>query len=91
MEWRLSRFDEAFVPPMLSFSTCETKLEALETARDHPHESLTAKNRINGPKEEVISHEGIADWCKKHPRVVLKIKQQGTMRPAAAAEMPRFS
>ncbi len=87
MDWRLSRFDEAFVPPMLSFSTCETKLEALETVRDHPRECLTTKNRLDSPKGEVISHEEIAEWCKEYPRIVLN----SPLRSAAAREMPRFS
>ncbi len=76
MIWRLSRFDEAFVPPMLSFSTYETMLEALETVREHPREGRMTKNRVDGPKGEVISNEGIAEWCKEHPRIVPSVPRQ---------------
>jgi len=66
MDWKLSRLDEAFEPPLQTFSMHDTRDAALLVARDKPREGRI-RNRIDGPNDVVLSHDQIADWCKEHP------------------------
>jgi hypothetical protein len=67
MEWKLLRFDEAFQPPVQSFSMHDTKEEALQTARDKPRDGQIITNRIEGPDGVVLNHDDIAQWCAENP------------------------
>jgi hypothetical protein len=66
MDWKLLRLDDAFEPPLLTFSLHDTRDAALQVARDKPREG-EIRNRIEGPNGLVINHDEILRWCREHP------------------------
>lgn len=66
MDWKLLRLNDAFRPPVQTFSLHDTRDAALQVARDKPREGQI-RNRIEGPNGVVLNHDEIANWCKEHP------------------------
>ncbi len=73
MDWKLLRLNDAFRPPVQTFSMHDTRDAALQVARDKPREGQI-RNRIEGPNGAVLNHDEIAHWCKEHPAPVKQDK-----------------